>query len=292
MGILAADDFVFDKRLPYYLQLKSVLEEKIDRRELRPGDKLPSEAELCDKFGVSRTVVRQALKDMEYEGLIIKKKGKGAFISEPKILESFVQQLTGFHQDMAAQKRSTRSTVIELDTISCSRRITKILGLRSNARVVLLKRLRFVDDDPIQLVSSYIPYRLCPELLSADFRSQSLYHFLEERGIFLARGYRTIEAVGATAEEASHLGLEPGSPTIRIESIGYTAEGTPVEYYEAVHRGDRTRFRVELVRKRVRKTGDSRGQSIPADPTLFGIEVLPTTIPESTSKRSKSKKRR
>lgn len=275
MGVMADGDFVFDERLPYYLQLKSVLEEKIDRRELRPGDRLPSEAELCEEFGVSRTVVRQALREMEYEGLIVKKKGKGTFVSEPKIVESFVQQLSGFHQDMAAQNLSTHSVVISLASVECGRHIAKILGLRANSRVVLLKRLRFVEEDPIQLVSSYIPFRLCPDLLSADFREQSLYHFLEERGIFISRGYRTIEAVGATAEDVRHFHLEPGSPMIRIESVGYTEDGTPVEYYEAVHRGDRTRFRVELVRKRVRDTAGGPRRARQGGTALSGIEVLP-----------------
>ncbi|HUX19713.1 MAG TPA: GntR family transcriptional regulator [Spirochaetia bacterium] len=274
MGLLGGNTFVFDERIPYYIQLKSVLEEKIEKRELRPGDKLPSEAEICGEFQVSRTVVRQALKDMEYSGLIRKRKGKGTFVSEPKVLESFVQELGGFYQDMTAQHRVTRSEVVRLEAVQVSTRIAKVLRLRGNAKVVLLERVRFVDEIPFQLVTSYLPYKLCPSLLDADFANRSLYRFLEEQGIFLARGYRTIEAVQATDEDARRLAIEPGAPLIRIESIGYTEDGTPVEYYDAVHRGDRARFRVELVRKRVRESPNETGIG-PGIVSLSGMEVLP-----------------
>lgn len=287
MGALTGNQFSFDERIPYYLQLRSVLEEKIDKRELRPGDKLPSESEICNEFRVSRTVVRQALKDLEYEGLIVKKKGKGTFVSEPKVLESFVQQLGGFYQDMAAQKRSTRSVVLGLEATRVNRRIAAILHLRTNAKVILLKRLRFVDEDPFQLVTSFIPYKLCPELLSADFTNQSLYRFLEDRGIFLACGYRTIEAVRATGEEARKMDIEPGTPLIRIMSIGCTDDGTPVEYYEAVHRGDRARFRVELVRKRVRDRTKEGGS--PEIVSLSGMEVLPARSEKPAAGKMRSR---
>ncbi len=281
MRLLDGGEYIFDEHIPYYLQLKSVLEEKIDKRELKPGDQLPSEAEICEEFRVSRTVVRQALKDLEYSGLVRKRKGKGTFISEPKVLESFVQELGGFYQDMTDQRRTTRSEVIKLELVSVPQRIAKVLQVRTSTKVILLRRLRFVDGAPFQLVSSYIPYKLCPALLEADFREQSLYRFLEERGIFLMRGYRTIEAVRAAEDDARKLDIEPGAPLIKIESIGYTEDGRPVEYYEAVHRGDRARFRVELVRKKVRGPQHDRGEV----QSISGMEVLPATGAKPTGKR-------
>lgn len=281
MRLLDGGEYVFDERIPYYLQLESVLEEKIDKRELKPGDQLPSEADICEEFRVSRTVVRQALKELEYSGLVRKRKGKGTFVSEPKVLESFVQELGGFYQDMAEQKRMTHSEVIKLETLSVTQRIAQVLQVRTNTKVILLRRLRFVDGAPFQLVSSYIPYRLCPALLDGDFRDQSLYRFLEEQGIFLSRGYRTIEAVRATENDARKLDLEVGAPLIRIESIGYTEDGTPVEYYDAVHRGDRARFRVELVRKRVRGPQRDNGERL----SLSGMEILPAAAGKPSGKR-------
>src|SRR3990172_1139894 len=91
---------VFESNIPYYLQLIDLLKEKIAQGTWKPGDQIPSEPELCSIYGVSRTVVRQALMELELEGLIIRRKGKGTFIAEPKINESLVQKLTGFYQDM------------------------------------------------------------------------------------------------------------------------------------------------------------------------------------------------
>ncbi len=88
--------------IPYYIQVKKALQEYIEHGERQPGDQLPGELELCRMFDVSRTVIRQALREMEYGGLIVREKGKGTFIAEPKIGESLVQYLTGLYQDMGS----------------------------------------------------------------------------------------------------------------------------------------------------------------------------------------------
>ncbi len=244
--------FRFDERIPYYLQIKEVLREKIDSEELEPAMRLPSEAEIGEQFNVSRTVVRQTLQELEYDGLIVKRRGVGTFVSEPKIVESFVQELSGFQEDMEAQSLATRSEVLRNELAKPSRRIAQLLQTSSTTKVILLERVRFVGEEPIQLVASYIPRNLCREILSEDFRERSLYRFLEGRGLFVARGHRTIEAVRATEREAGHLHVEIGAPMIRIESIGYLDDGTPIEYFHAIHRGDKTRFRVALVRHKER----------------------------------------
>jgi len=268
-------DYSFDEYLPYYVQLRSILEDRIAKGEFNTGDQLPSESEICTKFKVSRTVVRQALQEMEFDGVVVKKKGKGTFVAEPKLVESFVQTLSGFHEDMVSQQKSTHSIVLRQDVIKATERIAQMLGIITGTQTVLLRRLRFVEKDPIQLVSSYLPYDLCPDLVHTDFSQRSLYAFLEDHGIFLATGYRTIEAVRASADEGSLLKIESGAPLIRIESIGYSEDGTPVEFYEAVHRGDRTRFRVELIRKRVHAMVLSKRPAEVSAGTFTGLEVLP-----------------
>src|SRR6188508_2533234 len=88
-------------RVPYYAQLQEILAEQIRQGTWPPGHLLPSEAELCARFGVSRTVVRQALSELVHEGLIVREQGKGSFVAQPKISEGLVQRLTGFYEDMA-----------------------------------------------------------------------------------------------------------------------------------------------------------------------------------------------
>jgi DNA-binding GntR family transcriptional regulator len=272
---LTEPEFSLDERIPYYFQLKNLLKQKVDQRVLRPGDRLPSEHEICEEFHVSRTVVRQALHELEYEGLIVKRKGIGTFIAEPKIEESFVQRASGFHADMTAQKLPTHSVILRNELVRADTRISQLLRLRAGAKVVVLERLRFVGRDPIQHVTSFIPHALCPEILETDFSRRSLYAFLEERGVFVAKGYRTVEAVRATSADAKLLKISTGSALVLIESLGCTENGTPVEYFRAVHRGDRTRFRVELVRRKVHRDVDGRPGN--AGALQLGIEVVPAS---------------
>jgi GntR family transcriptional regulator len=239
----------FASHTPFYLQLHDLLRERIAAGVWRPGDQLPGEHALCATYGLSRSVVRQALGELEHEGLIVRRRGKGAFVVEPKIVESLAQKLTGFHQDMREQGRRPISRVLAQAVIPSPAGIAHQLGLPTGAPVVHLRRLRFVDGEPIVLVSSYLPAAACPGLESVDFRERSLYAYLHAAyGLLIARGWRTIEAVVADERTAELLEVPPGAPLLQLDSIGYLENGVPLEYYRALHRGDRSQFEVELVR--------------------------------------------
>ena len=252
--------------IPYYVQLKEALREEIERGAWRPGDQLPGEPELCRMFDVSRTVVRQALTELVYEGLIVREKGRGTFVAEPKIGEGLVQKLTGFYQDMADRGLTPISHVLKQGVVPASRKVAALLRIEAGGPVIEIERLRFIQNEPIVLVTTYLPYALCPGLVNADLSRQSLYSLLErEHGLFIARGRRTIEAAPANEYEARLLRIERGAPVIVLESVSYLEDGTPIEYYHALHRADRSRFEVELVRVREQRdmraalTGDLSG---------------------------------
>ena len=241
----------FDGHVPFYLQLKTFLQRRIDEGIWKPNEMLPSESKLCRAYGISRTVVRQALREMEYEGQVYRRKGKGTFVAEPKIMESLAQRLTGFHQDMAEQGLPTNDEVLFLGVVPADGKVAGFLNLTAGMDVVKMRRLRHVEGEPIALVTTYLPTSLCGEVLEADFRDQSLYVFMEkECGLVIDHGRRMIEAVMANEEEASLMGVKKGAPMVLLDCVSYLEDGTAVEYYHAVHRGDRTRFEVELVRYR------------------------------------------
>lgn len=240
----------FDHPLPYYSQLITLLSERIHNGEWQPGDQLPSEADLCQMYAVSRTVVRQALQEMQYAGLVSRRKGKGTFVAQPKLGESLVQTLTGFYQDMRERGHTVATQVLQSDRIQPSPKIAEQLQLEAGADVYRIERLRFVDGEPIVLVTTYLPCRLCPGLAQFDLSARSLYEVLEHAlGLELSHGRRSIEAVAANAREAQLLDVREGDPLIRLESVTFLKDGRPVEYYQAVHRGDRSRFEVELYRR-------------------------------------------
>jgi GntR family transcriptional regulator len=241
----------FNSPIPYYLQLIQTLKDKIEKGEWKTGDKLPGEFELCETYGVSRTVVRQSLRELELDGIISRKKGKGTFVSGPKINESLVQTLTGFFEDMVSRGHTPHSLVLRHDIVPAKTKIAGYLHLEPNDLVHVIERLRSVDDAPIVLVTTYIPHRLCTTLMNHDLNHDSLYSILEkEYNLEISHGTRSVEAVAANERESQLLNIPLGSPLILLNSITYLADGTPLEYYHAVHRGDRSRFVVELVRKR------------------------------------------
>jgi GntR family transcriptional regulator len=262
----------FNSNIPYYIQLIEALKERISQGDWKPGDQLPSEPELCEVYGVSRTVVRQALGEIELDGLIVRRKGKGTFVAEPKINESLAQKLTGFYQDMVERGHTPITQVLEHKVMPASKKVATYLGIAPDSEVVEIKRLRFVADEPITLVTTYLPYHLCPALADVDLTNRSLYQFLEQEcGLMIARGRRTIEAVAANENEAELLQVDRGAPLILLDSVSYLDDGTPIEYYHAVHRGDRSRFEVELVRireqRQVRKTLASEDIELPISNT-------------------------
>ncbi len=242
-----------DSPIPYYVQVRDVLRAGIQDGRWQVGDRLPGEVELCRMFDVSRTVIRQALNDLVYKGLLVRRKGKGTFVVGPKIREGLIQKLTGFYQDMVEQGYSPVTRVLKQELVPASPRIAGFLSIAPGSETIEIERLRFVHDEPIQLTTTYLPYYLCRDLLHQDLSNQSLYAFLEQHcGLMIVRGHRSVEAVPASDYEAGLLHVKKGAPLIMLDSVSFLSDGTPVEYYHAVHRGDRTRFEVELVRMRDR----------------------------------------
>ncbi len=264
-----------DSPIPYYVQVRDALRAGIQDGRWQAGDRLPGEVELCSIFDVSRTVIRQALNDLVYRGLLVRHKGKGTFVARPKIREGLIQKLTGFYQDMVEQGYTPVTHVLKQATVPASPKVAGYLSIAPGTETIEIERLRFVHDEPIQLTTTYLPYDLCRELLHQDLSNQSLYAFLEQHcGLMIARGHRSVEAVPASDYEAGLLHVKKGAPLIMLDSVSFLNDGTPVEYYHAVHRGDRTRFEVELVRTRDRAPWPEGFTSDAGSPSLGSGMVL------------------
>jgi GntR family transcriptional regulator len=141
--------------------------------------------------------------------------------------------------------------VLKQEVVPASAKVAARLQLEPETQVIEIHRLRGVENEPIILDTTYLPYTLCPQLLHEDLSQQSLYALLENTlGLVIARGHRTLEAVLATEYEARLLQINEGDPLILLDSVVYLDDDTPIEYFHALHRGGRSRFEVELVRIR------------------------------------------
>jgi GntR family transcriptional regulator len=245
------DGPVIDKAstIPYYRQLKEILCEEIAQRGLRSGDRLPGDHQLCEQYGVSRPVVRQALSELQHEGVLERVKGRGTFVASQLTSQSLVQSLTGLHDDVAAMGRTLRSEVRTLQVTAADPDVAGRLEIPAGTAVVTVERLRFVDDEPWVYALSHVPAALAPDLVDQDLREQSLYALLERRyGLRLVRSRRVVEAHSASAQMARDLGLPRNGAVLKLTNVSYGTENRPVETFVAYHRGDRSRFEVELER--------------------------------------------
>lgn len=237
--------------VPYYLQMKQRLVADLEAGRLRPGDRLPGEHDLCARFGVSRTVVRQALGELEAEGRLRRQKGRGTFVASPKVAEAMIESFSGLAEDVAARGGTLRNEVRACEVTGAPRAVAGELELAEGEPVLLLERLRIVDGRPWSLVTTYIPHERFAGLAEEDFETQSLYALMEGKyGVPIAHGRRRIEAIAADEETAAALGVRPGDPLLRLTSTAYDEDGTPVEHFVARHRADATSFEVRVMRRR------------------------------------------
>jgi GntR family transcriptional regulator len=190
-------------------------------------------------------------------------------VAAPKVSESLAQKLTGFYSDMTERGYRVKTEVLHQRVTPATDKVAQYLQVAPQTEVVDIRRLRYVNEEPIQLVTSYLPYTLCARLAEVDLTQRSLYDVLEkECGLFIVRGRRYIEAVAANESEARLLRIERGAPLIMLDSVSLLEDGRPVEYYHAVHRGDRSRFEVELVR--VRQGGYAQNTYATLEPATTG----------------------
>lgn len=254
-----------DKRspIPFYFQLKNLLRREIAEQELGPGDRLAGDHQLCERFEVSRTVVRQALTELEYEGVIERIRGRGTFVAAPKESQGLVQSLRGLHQDAVLHGQRLRSDVRRMGRVPADDALAADFGVVTGTELLQIERLRHIDDVPWVLTVTWLPLDLVTGLEEKDLQTGSLYAWLDAHGVRLVRSKRAVEARVASTGLARDLGLSKGAPVLFLRSVSADDTGRVVEVFHAFHRGDRSRFEVDLTAE--------HGVSTPpmmVDPTL------------------------
>jgi GntR family transcriptional regulator len=237
--------------VPYYEQLKIALVQQMEGGLLHVGDMLPSETELCRQFRVSRTVVRQALGDLVSEGRVYRMRGKGTFVARPPLRAQFLESSADFFEDVLPSDEQVTRTVRSLDLRPAPRVAAQALGLRANAFCLEIERLRSVGGEVAAYTKHFLPLDLRADLLadvrSFDVGNHSIYEFLEEVcDIRIDSGHRSLEAIPAPPEVATLLGTEIGAPLLYVVSVEREITGKPVQFFEAWHRGDRTKFDMDV----------------------------------------------
>jgi GntR family transcriptional regulator len=228
-----------------YVQIEEELAERIRTGMLRPGDRIPPERELAEQMQVSRMTVRQALGRLADRGLLVRERGRGTFVSEPKLIQS-LSRLNGFYDQMISQGILPSSRLLSGQEVLASAAVAQVLDLRIGEPLYKVVRLRLGGGVPLALETSFFPARLVPGLLDYDLERHSIYRLMERYDARPVRATQSLEPVPARDQEADALEVPAGSPLMLVERIAWDTQDRPVEYAKDIYRGDRSRFVAEL----------------------------------------------
>jgi GntR family transcriptional regulator len=236
----------YETSIPLYVQIAESLLDRIESSELRPGDRLPSERELSNMLDVNRMTVRRALQVLESQGLLIRRRGDGTYIAEPKI-ERQADHLVPFTRGMERRGYVPGAKVITLERRVAEAAVARELGLPVSAPVYYVRRLRLINREPVMLERFTVPGHRFPGFERYDFSSRSVYAVMEqEYGVAVVRARQSLEPVVATEYEARLLEVQPGAPLMLERRLGFDQDDQPVEYGRDLYRGDRFRFVTEV----------------------------------------------
>lgn len=232
-----------DSRLPKYSQVMAILTRMIS--QLESGDPLPPERALSEHFGVSRTTVRQALRELEVEGRLQRHQGRGTFVARPKVRQQLT--LTSYTEDMRQRGLVPGSKLLEVMTVQAAGDIAERLHLPPGSSLLRIRRMRLADAEPMAIETVHVDakrFDWIPAELEAD---ASLYELFRARGIELRGAEQAIEATVASLEEAELLDIEADQPMLQMTRVSFDQHGIPVEHVSSLYRGDRYRLITQLL---------------------------------------------
>lgn len=227
---------------PLYEQLKNAIKDDINAQIYKPGDRMPSEGELEEKYQVSRITVRRAVKELCEEEILVRKQGKGTFVVSTG-LQTRIDQLAGFHDSMKSQGRAVRTEILERSIIQVKPSYANDLQISADDKVVYLKRVMYADEIPMMLDMSYIPLKRFPGIFEKLEGEVSVFQTLrQEYHAKLDRYYKVLKVRKASKEVAECLKCSQGDPLFDIFKITYNEEGVAQHISVSILKGENTSY--------------------------------------------------
>ena len=229
--------------LPLYFQLKTFILDKIQQGEWQPGEKLPTEEEIHKTFDVSRATIRQALRELEFDGTIIRQAGRGTFVATPKYVESpnaFEIEISEYNE----KGLQVSWKVVKAHEVQVPDKIAVLMQLSSGTRLFCLERLRSANNLPVGHTTSYVTqaYRDKIDLSLAETAGTMFY--LSRIDMSACTAEHFLEVLPAGKEDARILEIESGAPVLVVSRILRDGETKPFEYFRGAYRWDRFRYHI------------------------------------------------
>lgn len=234
-------EIVSDTVVPLYIQIAEDIKSKIERKEILANSRIPTELELSGDYGVSRITIRKALELLVDEEILVRKQRIGTFVSDKKLSRS-LNSFMGFSQscELAGSKPGTK--FLSADLVKAMPSDIKSLGLQEEDKVIRIRRLRYCNDVPVILEENHYPKKFA--YLLAEDLNRSLHGILEEHGIVLSNGIKTIGICYATREEAEHLEVKEHDALILSKDVAYDATGEPIYSGKEIVNADRYEYKI------------------------------------------------
>jgi GntR family transcriptional regulator len=234
--------------IPLYFQLKNIIKSKIISNEFRGQERLPSEAELCSDYNVSRPTIRQALSELEKEGFIYRVRGRGTFVTDRSGLQQLA--LKGTIENLIASGRGTKIKILAYKEVSPSPHVAKVLRLKKPQKVFQLELVRFIPKGPFGYSFIYLPPQLGIKVSQNEItETTEVITFLEEKmNTRVHRASQTIDVALAKGPVAKNLSIKPNGPALVIEREYYEGNGSILFSSITYYRPELYKYRIELSR--------------------------------------------
>ncbi|MEL6977580.1 MAG: phosphonate metabolism transcriptional regulator PhnF [Pseudomonadota bacterium] len=232
-------------RTPIWRGIFETLRGEIVGGAFNAGDKLPTEKEFSERFGVNRHTVRRALSELSQAGVISVRRGSGAYVSEG-VLDYKIGRRTRFSQNVADLGRIPSTTILESALTPAAERIAEPLGLRAGADVVRIETIGEADATPVCFSEHYFPATRFPDFAAAMAETASVTHALRRYGVIdYTRAWTRIAAVATSRAIAAKLRQPDTAPVLRAEALNLDMAGQPIEYAVSYFAGQRAALMIE-----------------------------------------------
>lgn len=232
-----------------HARIQQDLRERIVAGHYPPQAQMPTESALMRHYGVSRITVRQALGALENEQLILKVPGKGSFVTQPKPFQS-LGRLEGFAEAMGAQGHTPHNRLVSLRAVAASTQVAARLQLPRGTSVTEIRRVRYLDHQPVSLDLTWVSLDLGTRLARADLATRDIFLILEnDLGLRLGHADLAMDAVAADPATAELLDVATGSPLLRVDRLTHAQDGRPVDYEQLYCRSDNFQYRLRIARQ-------------------------------------------
>ncbi len=232
--------------IPLYFQVAENIRDKIIQNIYQIGRHIPTETQLQNEYSVSRETIRKAISNLVAEGLIEKVRGKGTFVVEPKIVHR-VGSIYGCTEEILVRGMVPATKLLEITKLSPPESMRVEMRLSESEKIIKLKRLKYADNKPVALLTSYIPSEFVPGICEDNFVDGSLYKTFEQvYHHVLSKAEEVIEAGSASEQQAQILGVQTNSSVLVVNRLTYLENSSVIEKLTAFYRSDVYKYTVQM----------------------------------------------